>query len=186
MDNIVQKAFSSKKSVYIILLVSLILLFCVFVYLWKYSSFFNKTNTSVTTIPLDQRNPDEQLGILKSRGIVEIPEAQNNVSVSISEFPKEILSFFGPGLSGLTTSSADFADGKKGFVADFSTTTKDARAIVQLVANKGSATGWKLTSALYSQNSVLVGVENENYKASIEGTLYSNTETSIHIILIKK
>ncbi|MBA3733161.1 hypothetical protein H0W91_02165 [Patescibacteria group bacterium] len=137
-------------------------------------------------IPLDEKKPEVQLDALRFHGKIVVPDIQASSSIDIKSLPLNILNLFGKNLNDLKLSSLVFTNGQNGFLAEFSTSTIDTKSIIDNLATKSTTYSWNLTYGIYSLNAALANLENNEYKASIEATLYSDHVTFIHIIIIKK
>jgi len=169
--------------------VVLVIFLSIFVYFLRNNSVSLKSSqseeTSKPAISLDDKSPDEQLGVLKLRGVVNIPSISSELSIQASTLPQDLLGFFGTNIKDIKTQSVNFSTGQTGFYADF-VVSKNGRGVIEEIASRSSASSWKILYAVYSKKAALIDLDNENYQASVEVTLLADSVASIHVTLIKK
>lgn len=196
-ENVMPQGFEPQKTQKSFPLFFTILFFVLVVGLIFY--ILKSTNTSINPnqpsqngvippppIPLDEKSPEEQLNILKSRGVILVPEVKSKVSIEASKFPPDLLGFFGKDLKDLKTQSVNFSTGQTGFVADFNVSKDSQDVIKSVIAGASSSSSWKILYAVYSEEAALADLESKNYQVSIEVTLLADRVSSVHINLIKK
>jgi len=160
-------------------------------------TFYAKTKTIPAQVPvqnnisepvsstLDNKPVAEQLELIKSNSLINIPVVKKESLISESEFPENFLRFFGSSLDNLEVKSLIFDNNQDGFVANF-TLMKNSREVLESAASGGIAYGWKLIRGGYTKSASFIELENSIYQASIEVTLPTDSIALVHAILIKK